>query len=90
MPVRTLVLVLASVGVKKSSPTVQLQFSTRVETTAHQLNATEGYPPYKRYFTVYFDFVVSAPVTCMICTPRSTAFFRVYIFNIDGARGMPP
>ena len=42
----------------KPLPAVQLQVSTRVETTAHQLNATEDYPPYKRYYTVYFDFPV--------------------------------
>jgi len=49
---------LVAAAVHTRLPTVQLQFSTRVETTAHRLNATEDYPPYKRYFTVYFDFPV--------------------------------
>lgn len=40
----------------KALPTPLLQFTSRVETTAHQLNATNSYPPYKRYMTVYYDF----------------------------------
>ena len=31
----------------KELPVPHLQFSTRIETTAHQLNATSDYPPYK-------------------------------------------
>ena len=37
-------------------PKVHRQFSTRIETTAHQLNATNDYPPYKRYMTVHYDY----------------------------------
>ena len=33
----------------KPLPTPHRQFTTRIETTAHQLNATDDYPPYKRY-----------------------------------------
>jgi len=40
----------------KSLPTPYRQFSARIETTAHQLNATSEYPPYKRYVTVYYDY----------------------------------
>jgi len=40
----------------KPLPKPHHQFSTRIETTAHQLNATNDYPPYKRYMTVYYDY----------------------------------
>jgi len=40
----------------KALPTAHRQFTTRIETTAHQLNATNDYPPYKRYMTVYYDY----------------------------------
>lgn len=40
----------------KPLPTPQRQFSVRIETTAHQLNATNDYPPYKRYMTVHYDY----------------------------------
>ena len=39
----------------KPLPTPHRQFSVVIETTAHQLNATSDYPPYKRYFTVHYD-----------------------------------
>ena len=41
---------------KKPLPTTLKQFSARIETTAHQLNATADYPPYKRYMTVHYDY----------------------------------
>lgn len=37
-------------------PEPKRQFTVRIETTAHQLNATSDYPPYKRYLTVYYDY----------------------------------
>ena len=37
-------------------PTAHRQFTVRIETTAHQINATSDYPPYKRYMTVYYDY----------------------------------
>jgi hypothetical protein len=37
-------------------PVPHTQFSVRIETTAHQLNATSDYPPYKRYMTVHYDY----------------------------------
>ena len=37
-------------------PTPHRTFSVTIETTAHQLNATSDYPPYKRYMTVYYDY----------------------------------
>jgi hypothetical protein len=40
----------------KSLPTPHRQFFTRLETTAHQLNATSDYPPYKRYLSVHYDY----------------------------------
>ena len=40
----------------KALPTPHRQFSVSIETTAHQLNATSDYPPYKRYMTVYYDY----------------------------------
>ena len=40
----------------KPLPKAHHQFTTRIETTAHQLNATSDYPPYKRYMTVYYDY----------------------------------
>jgi hypothetical protein len=40
----------------KALPTPHRQFSVRIETTAHQLNATSDYPPYKRYMTVHYDY----------------------------------
>eukprot|EP00967_Tisochrysis_lutea_P149369 scaffold286992_cov31-Tisochrysis_lutea.AAC.1 len=45
-------------GARKVAPAAPQQFSARIEITAHQLNATAEYPPYKRYLTVYFDFAV--------------------------------
>lgn len=45
-------------GANKPLPTPPLQFSTRIETTAHQLNATSDYPPYKRYLTVHYDYAM--------------------------------
>lgn len=39
----------------KPLPTPYRQFSVIIETTAHQLNATSDYPPYKRYMTVHYD-----------------------------------
>ena len=54
---QTLTLLLGVVNAaNKPLPTPQLQFSTRIETTAHQLNATSDYPPYKRYMTVHYDY----------------------------------
>ena len=41
---------------KRPLPTTLKQFSARIETTAHQLNATADYPPYKRYMTVHYDY----------------------------------
>ena len=46
----------ADASTSKPLPTPHRQFTTRIETTAHQLNATEDYPPYKRTLTVYYDF----------------------------------
>lgn len=40
----------------KPLPTPHRQFSVSIETTAHQLNATSDYPPYKRYMTVHYDY----------------------------------
>ena len=40
----------------KSLPTPHHQFFTRIETTAHQLNATSDYPPYKRFMSVHYDY----------------------------------
>ena len=40
----------------KALPTPHHQFSTHLETTAHQLNATSDYPPYKRYMSVHYDY----------------------------------
>ena len=40
----------------KTLPTPHHSFFTRIETTAHQLNATSDYPPYKRYMAVYYDY----------------------------------
>ena len=37
-------------------PVPHRQFSTRIETTAHQLNATNDYPPYRRYMRVHYDY----------------------------------
>ena len=52
-----LLLALLTVGAeKKPLPQPPKQFSVRVETTAHQLNATSDYPPYKRYMTVHYDY----------------------------------
>lgn len=48
-------LALALLGEPKPLPTAHKQFSVRIETTAHQLNATNDYPPYKRYMTVHYD-----------------------------------
>ena len=42
----------ADASTSKPLPTPHRQFTTRIETTAHQLNATEDYPPYKRLMTV--------------------------------------
>ena len=39
--------VCGGVRANKELPVPHLQFSTRIETTAHQLNATSDYPPYK-------------------------------------------
>ena len=39
----------ADASTSKPLPTPHRQFTTRIETTAHQLNATDDYPPYKRY-----------------------------------------
>ena len=39
----------------KPLPTPPRAFSVVIETTAHQLNATSDYPPYKRYMTVHYD-----------------------------------
>ena len=46
----------AQAATHKPLPVPIMQFSTHIETTAHQLNATSDYPPYKRYMTVYYDF----------------------------------
>ena len=46
----------ALLGAPKALPTTPKQFTVRIETTAHQLNATSDYPPYKRYMTVYYDY----------------------------------
>ena len=40
----------------KPLPTPHRQFSVRIETTAHQLNATNAYPPYTRYLMVHYDY----------------------------------
>mmetsp|Transcript_19213 Transcript_19213/g.61307 ORF Transcript_19213/g.61307 Transcript_19213/m.61307 type:complete len:230 (+) Transcript_19213:65-754(+) len=40
----------------RSLPPPPLQFSARIVTTAHQLNATDDYPPRTRQLTVYYDF----------------------------------
>ncbi len=40
----------------KPLPTPPRQFSTRIETTAHQLNASSDYPPYKRFLSVHYDY----------------------------------
>ena len=40
----------------KNLPTPHHQFFTRIETTAHQLNATSDYPPYKRFMSVHYDY----------------------------------
>ncbi|KAL1496092.1 hypothetical protein AB1Y20_014718 [Prymnesium parvum] len=51
-------LLLAPLEAKKHKPLPQPQrrFTARVETIAHQLNASSEYPPYKRYLTVHYDF----------------------------------
>jgi hypothetical protein len=92
MPLSTLAVALASVGAKKSLPPVQLQFSTRVETTAHQLNATEDYPPYKRSFTVYIDFVVSGSLPMHALHTRTDGLLsgRLCICSGIGTRGRRP
>ena len=46
----------ADASTSKPLPTPHRQFTTRIETTAHQLNATEDYPPYRRTMTVFYDF----------------------------------
>ena len=46
----------ADASTSKPLPTPHRQFTTRIETTAHQLNATDDYPPYRRTMTVYYDF----------------------------------
>merc|ERR1711920_334000 len=50
------VLMLALTRRHKNLPKVYLQFSVRVETTAHQLNETSDYPPYRRPMTIYYDY----------------------------------
>ena len=50
-----LLVVAGACGAPKALPTSHKQFSVRIETTAHQLNSTQDYPPYKRYMTVHYD-----------------------------------
>ena len=69
----------------KALPTPHRQFSVSIETTAHQLNATSDYPPYKRYMTVYYDYTARraridyAPVPHM--PPKS--FVRRYDIGFE-------
>ena len=48
--------VAAGAAADKALPIPPRQFSVRIETTAHQLNATSDYPPYKRTMTVHYDY----------------------------------